>query len=131
MPLARQLHLLDLTGSRLDADVLAAFGQTDAASGLETLVLADTRMDDEMARCLSRVATFRDSKRLSVADNPDLGIEEIACLLEAEFALRLEAPDPVTARAVPRACGARPTPDAADPWVGVPPVHLPWHHEVA
>jgi len=29
-------------------------------------------------------------KRLSVADNPDLGIEGIACLLEAEFAPRLE-----------------------------------------
>ena len=90
MPLARQLHVLDLTGSRLNANVLAAFGQTDAASGLETLVLADTQMDDDMARCLSKVATFRDLKRLSVADNPDLGIEGIACLLEAQFAPRLE-----------------------------------------
>jgi uncharacterized protein (TIGR02996 family) len=90
MSLARQLHVLDLTGSQLDANGLAAFGQTDAGSGLETLVLSDTRMDDEMARSLSKVATFRDLKRLSVADNPDLGIEGIVSLLEAEFAPRLE-----------------------------------------
>ena len=90
MPLARQLRVLVLTGSRLDANLLAAFGQTDASSGLKTLILADTRMDDEMARGLSKVATFRDLKRLSVADNPDLGIEGIASLLEAEFAPRLD-----------------------------------------
>jgi hypothetical protein len=66
MPLARQLRVLDLTGSRLDANVLALFGDTDAVSGLETLVLPDTGMDDEMAQRLSEVATFRDLKRLSV-----------------------------------------------------------------
>ena len=48
-------------------------------------------MDDEMAQGSSQVTTLRDLKRLSVADNPDLGIEGIACLLEAEFAPRLEA----------------------------------------
>lgn len=90
MPLARQLRVLDLTGSRLDANLLAAFGETDAASGLNTLVLADTGMDDEMARRLSKVGTFRDLKRLSVADNPRLGIEGIASILEAEFAPQLE-----------------------------------------
>jgi hypothetical protein len=90
MPLARQLRALDLTGSRLDANLLAAFGQTDAASGLESLVLNDIQMDDEMARCLSKVATFRDLKRLSVADNPRLGIEGIASILEAKFAPQLE-----------------------------------------
>jgi hypothetical protein len=90
MPLARQLYALDLTGSRLDANMLAALDQTDAASGLKTLVLKDTRMDDDMARSLSQVATLRDLQRLSVADNPDLGIDGIACLLEAEFAPRLE-----------------------------------------
>ena len=90
MPLARQLRTLDLTRSRLDANMLAAFGQTDAASGLETVVLAETGMDDEMARRLSEVTTFRDLKRLSVADNPRLGIEGIASILEAEFAPQLE-----------------------------------------
>ena len=75
MPLRQQLRVLDLTGSRLDANLLATFGQTDAASGLQMLVLNDTDMDDEMARRLSKVATFRDVKRLSVADNPRLGIE--------------------------------------------------------
>ena len=90
MPLARQLRVLDLTGSRLDANVLALFGDTDAVSRLETLVLSDTGMDDEMARRLSEVATFRDLKRLSVDDNAHLGIEGIASILQAEFAPRLE-----------------------------------------
>lgn len=90
MPLARQLRVLDLTRSQLDASLLAVFGQTDAASGLKTLVLEDTGMDDEMARSLSKVTTFRDLKRLSVADNPGLGIDGIASLLEAEFAPQLD-----------------------------------------
>ena len=47
-------------------------------------------MDDEMARRLSKVATFRDLRRLSVADNPRLGIKGIASILEAEFAPQLE-----------------------------------------
>ena len=90
MPLARQLRVLDLTGSRLDANLVAAFGQTDAVSGLETLVLNETELDDEMARRLSKVTTFRDLKRLSVAHNPRLGIDGIASILEAEFAPQLE-----------------------------------------
>ena len=90
MPLARQLRVLDLTGSRLDANVLALFGETDAVSGVENLVLADTGMDDEMAKRLSEVATFRNLKRLSIDDNPRLGIEGIASILEAEFASHLE-----------------------------------------
>jgi uncharacterized protein (TIGR02996 family) len=90
MPLGRQLRLLDLYGSQLDPDGVAAFGNTDAVSGLETLLLADTQMDDEMARRLSKVATFRSLKRLSVADNPRIGIDGIAALLQAEFISRLE-----------------------------------------
>jgi uncharacterized protein (TIGR02996 family) len=89
-PLARQLRVLDLTGSRLDADVLALFGETDAVSGLETLVLSDSGMDDEMAKRLSDVATFRNLKRLSIDDNPRLGIAGIAFILKAEFASHLE-----------------------------------------
>jgi len=90
IPLIRQLRVLDLSTSRLDANVLAAFGKTDAASGLETLVLHDTDMDDEMARSLSKVTTFRELKHLSVADNPRLGVDGIASLLDAEYAARLE-----------------------------------------
>ncbi len=91
MPLARQLRALDLSGSQLDANAPALFGETDACSGLETLVLDDTRMDDEMARRLSEVATFRQLKRLSLADNWRLGPVGIAAILQAEFAPRLEA----------------------------------------
>jgi hypothetical protein len=43
-----------------------------------------------MARELSKVATFRDLKRLSVDDNPDLSVLGIAFLFEAEFAPRLD-----------------------------------------
>lgn len=90
MPVARQLWVLDLTGSQLSADVLGLFGQTDATAGLETLVLARTGMDDEMARRLSEVTTLRSRKRLSVADNHGLGPAGIAAIVRAEFAPRLE-----------------------------------------
>lgn len=91
MPVARRLRVLDLSGSKLTADVLGLFGQTDATSGLETLVLNSTGMDDEMARRLSEVTTFRNLKRLSVSGNRSLGTAGITAILQAEFAPRLEA----------------------------------------
>jgi uncharacterized protein (TIGR02996 family) len=90
MSIAKQLRALDLTRSRLSVSVMAAFGETDAVSKLETLVLNETELDDEMAHCLSKVSTFRDLKRLSVVDNPRLGINGIASLLNAKFAPQLE-----------------------------------------
>ncbi len=91
MPVARRLRLLDLSGSKLTADVLGLFGQTDAASGMETLVLDSTGMDDEMARRLGKVTTFRNLKRLSLSGNRSLGTAGITAILQAEFAPRLEA----------------------------------------
>ncbi len=91
MPVARRLRELDLSRSKLTAEVLGLFGQTDAAAGLETLVLDTTGMDDEMARRLSEVTTFRNLKRLSVSDNRSLGTAGITAILQAEFAPRLEA----------------------------------------
>jgi uncharacterized protein (TIGR02996 family) len=91
MPVARGLRVLDLSGSKLTADVLGLFGQTDATSRLETLILNTTGMDDEMARRLSEVTTFRNLKRLSVAENRRLGTAGITAILQAEFAPRLEA----------------------------------------
>jgi uncharacterized protein (TIGR02996 family) len=91
MPLARQLRVLDLSGSQLAADAPAWFGQTDAASALETLLLDNTGMDDEMARKFSEVATLHHLKRLSLAGNCRLGRAGIAAILQAEFAPRLES----------------------------------------
>ncbi|TVS18353.1 MAG: hypothetical protein EA424_11060 [Planctomycetaceae bacterium] len=90
-PVTRRLRVLDLSGSKLTAEVLGLFGQTDAAAGLETLVLDTTGMDDEMARRLGEVTTFRNLKRLSVAHNRRLGTAGITAILQAEFAPRLEA----------------------------------------
>lgn len=69
---------------------MAAFGDTDAVSKLETLVLNEIELDDEMAQCLGKVSTFRDLKRLSVVDNPRLEINGFASLLNAKFAPQLE-----------------------------------------
>lgn len=91
MPVARGLRVLDLSGSKLTADVLGLFGQADAASGLETLVLNTTGMDDEMARRLSDATTFRNLRRLSVAHNRRVGTAGMTAILQAEFAPRLEA----------------------------------------
>lgn len=78
MSVSQQLRALDLTGSRLNMSVMAAFGETDAVSKLNSLVLNETELDDEMAQRLSKVSTFRGLKRLSVVDNPRLGINGIA-----------------------------------------------------
>ncbi len=86
------------SGSKLTADVIGLFGQTDATSGLEKLVLDSTGMDDEMARRLSKVTTFRDLKRLSVSGNRSLGTAGIRSILQAEFAPRLEALELADAR---------------------------------
>lgn len=48
-------------------------------------------MNDEMTRRLSEVTTFRNLKRLSVANNRRLGTAGITAILQAEFAPRLEA----------------------------------------
>ncbi len=93
MPVARRLRVLDLSGSKLTADVIELFGQTDAVSGLEKLVLDSTGMDDEMARRLSKVTTFRNLKRLSVCGNRSLGSAGMWSILQSEFAPRLETLD--------------------------------------
>jgi hypothetical protein len=48
-------------------------------------------MDDDMARRLSEVTTFRNLKRLSVTHNRRLGTAGITAILQAPFAPRLEA----------------------------------------
>ena len=47
MSVSQQLRALDLTGSRLNMSVMAAFGETDAVSKLNSLVLNETELDDD------------------------------------------------------------------------------------